>query len=102
MFMKSAAFSGPLVLYDLEENQEVVSFREGILGPPEFNKSYEFIFKDIMEHGVRVPEGVRRSYDGKVIIRVEDKNFGRAFFDFYVPENLLGDKRFEWRRVSKK
>lgn len=99
--MQPVEMSSPLVLYDLVEKKVVVSFNKGILGPPEFNQFYEILIQDITENGVRVPEGVRRSYDGKVIIRIEDKNFGRAFFDFYVPENLLGSKRYAWQKVGK-
>ncbi len=92
----------PIELYDQETKKVVVSFKEGILGPHEFNKAYEVIYKDLIENGIRVPVGVKGSYDDKVIIRLEDKNFGRAFFDFYVPANLLSGGRFVWRPIDKK
>ncbi len=92
----------PIELYDQEDNRVMISFKEGVLGPFEFDKSYEIIYKDLIDNGIRIPEGVKASYGGKVIIRMEDKNFGRAFFDFYVPENLLSGDRFVWRPINQK
>ena len=95
-------FDTPVRLVNILKNTNVVTFANGLQGRASFSIQYkhlEIIMKTI---GIDVPEGERANYSfvgEKRRIKLEDKNFGKAFYEIYYKRSM-NPTDFQWKPLK--
>lgn len=94
-----SSWDSSIELYDSLENEVIVRFRNGLNGKAEFSVNYAWLVEEFKDRGIRIPEAATQAFHAQRIIVLDSEDFGRAFHDFYCPENYM-PSRFHWRNLG--
>lgn len=72
----------------------VAEYQSGIL------KIHDRILnREMMIRGILIPPNLRKIYDGKPVVRIGDREFGKVFKELYSSQ-VFNSKNYRWERLD--
>ncbi|NGX61336.1 MAG: hypothetical protein K940chlam9_00821 [Chlamydiae bacterium] len=100
--MQVSNYNEPTEMFHVQQKRVIVQFPQGLVGKAVFSKESSHLEATFKTVGIQVPPGETENYkltEGQRFIRLEDKGFGKAFYELHFQRHMDKEK-FNWRPIS--